>query len=181
MFTYTHVQVHKENPCGNTHMASGHFPTQQLSPRFLFHWPNETATSQSSMRDKTALSMQTGSPSPDRSHKLCWLTNSKAGRPAGAQNKSRPLQAAISIQHCLLTIRKEYTSGNRNIVWAHGHAAWHLATQRWPAMLSTAMVPAASRNRTSTELFQATAALCSSPSCIISSVSPTSIPSSTFD
>ena len=34
----------------------------------------------------------TGSHSPDHSHNLCRLTKSKAGRPAGAQNTSRPRQ-----------------------------------------------------------------------------------------
>ena len=56
--------------------------------------------------------------------------------------------------HSLLTIRKKYTSGWSNIVWSHGHAVLHLETQRWPAILSTIMAPADSRNRTSTELFQ---------------------------
>ena len=40
--------------------------------------------------------------SPDHAYKLCRLANNRAGRPAGAQNKRRLLQATSSI-HCSLS------------------------------------------------------------------------------
>ena len=39
----------------------------------------------------------TGSRTPENSNKLCRLTNSTEGRPPGAQNKSRLVQATNSI------------------------------------------------------------------------------------
>ena len=70
----------------------------------------------------------TGSRSPDRANKLCRLTNGRAGRPAGSQNKSRPLQAVDSIQHLSLT-----TKGVSIITTLFGHKAMPLGTQRHSA------------------------------------------------
>ena len=121
----------------------------------------------------------TGSCSPDQAYKLCWLTNGRAGRPVGSQNKRWPLQAVDRIQHSLLT-----SKGVSIITTLFGHtanSARHPAKQCWPAIPSTAMGPAASHNRTSTKMFPATAALYSSPLCILSSASPISIPSPTVE
>ena len=75
----------------------------------------------------------TSSHSPDHSHKLCWLTNSRAGRPVGAQNKSQPYQAMITINSLLIskevsiTKRSKHSQCKRsNSVWLHGHAVPHL-------------------------------------------------------
>jgi len=85
------VTVTCEEVCGNIHMASGRLSTQHFSLRALFLAPNETATSQSSTRNKTANSMK-----PVVVHLLCRLINGREGGPAVAQNKSRYFQAADS-------------------------------------------------------------------------------------
>jgi hypothetical protein len=66
---------------------------------------------------------------------------------------------------------------HHNIVWPHGQAVRHVATQRSPAMPITAMGPATNRTQISSEPFPATAALSSFPLCIHSNASPTGIPS----
>ena len=57
----------------------------------------------------------TGSHSPNHSHKLCQLTNSKAGRPAGAQNKSQPRQST-NIIHSLLTSKGMSTLSTKGVM-----------------------------------------------------------------
>ena len=66
------------------------------------------------------------------------------------------LRTAVSIH------RSQRKEGRHSVVWPHGHATWHPATQRWPALPRHGTC----RNRTGTEPFAATAALCSSSPCI---------------
>ena len=97
--------------CGNNHMASDRFFSQQLSFLTLNYimlssLNQTTAYDRASDERQNSTSHATGSRLSNYAYKLCPLTNSKAGRPVRAQKISRPPQAAESIEYSLLTIAK---------------------------------------------------------------------------
>ena len=88
-------------------MASGRLSTQLLSFHALFLCTE--LNSNFTVIDETLNGPfhASGSRSPNHTYKLCRLTNDRAGRTAGSQNKIGPLEATKSIQRFLLTIRNE--------------------------------------------------------------------------
>ena len=105
----------------------------------------------------------TVSHSPDHFHKLCQLMINKAGRPVGAQNKNQ-LSRVWTAFNILCSPSERSTHKER--ITSFGLMAMpsqHLVMQRWRAITSTVVGPAATCNRTSTELFTVEAALRSSP------------------